>query len=331
MARIVTVAAAQLGPNQKSDTREVIVGRIVRLMEGAHKRGAEVIVFPELALTTFFPRWYYEDVEEAESWFETQLPSAATQPIFDAARRYGLTVHLGFAELAEEPDESGTVRKRRFNTAVLISPDGDTILKYRKVHLPGHAELIPERPMQHLEKRYFEVGNLGFPVVNAPLGNSERANVGLLICNDRRWPEAWRELGLQEVEIVMVGYNTPTDFLDPRTSQSPHLRVLHSNLSVQAGAYQNSCFAVAVAKAGNEDGFNLFGSSVIVNPLGEIIAQTSTWEDELIVADCNLELCKLSRATTFDFEKHRRIEAYQRITTQTGSSKPPVWQAGEKA
>lgn len=326
MARLLTVAGAQLGPNQKSDSRNVIVQRMVHLMEKAHKRGAQMVVFPELALTTFFPRWYYEKVEDADHWFEADFPSVETQPLFDAAKRYNLTVHVGFAEMVSEKDITGTPRKCRYNTAVVFSPDGDILLKYRKVHLPGHKELIPERKIQHLEKRYFEVGNLGFPVINAPIGDLAGVNTGILICNDRRWPEAWRELGLQEVELVMVGYNTPTDFLDPKTQQSPHLRVLHSHISIQSGAYQNSCFSVAVAKAGNEDGFNLFGSSIIVNPLGEVIAQTSTWDDELIVADCDLDLCKLSRATTFDFEKHRRIEAYQRITTQTGSSKPPVWQ-----
>lgn len=329
MSRILTVAGAQLGPNQKSDTRQMIVERMVRLMERAHQRGAQLVVFPELALTTFFPRWYYETVEDVEQWFESEFPSPATQPLLDAARKYNLAIQIGFAELAHERDDSGTMRKRRFNTAMLISPEGDVLLKYRKVHLPGHAEFIPERTLQHLEKRYFEVGNLGFPVINAPVGDVGGVNVGLLICNDRRWPEAWRELGLQEVELVMVGYNTPTEFLDPATAQSPHLRVLHSNITVQASAYQNSCFSVAVAKAGTEDGYTLFGSSIIVNPLGEIIAQSSTLDDELIVADCDLDLCKLSRATTFDFEKHRRIEAYQRITTQTGSTKPPVWQ-GEK-
>ncbi len=328
MSRMLTVAGAQLGPNQKSDSRAVIVERMVHLMERAHHRGAEVVVFPELALTTFFPRWYYEDLSDADIWFEQTFPSPQTQPLLDAAARYGLTVHVGFAERVREADEAGTVRDRRFNTAVLLAPTGEIMLKYRKVHLPGHAELIPSRTIQHLEKRYFEVGNLGFPVINAPLGADLRANVGLLICNDRRWPEAWRELGLQEVELVLVGYNTPTAFLDPKTAQSPHLRVHHSHLSVQAGAYQNSCFAVAVAKAGSEDGNDLFGSSIMVNPLGELIAQSSTWGDELIVADCELDLCGLSRATTFDFAKHRRIEAYQRITTQTGSTQPPVWHSG---
>ncbi|PWK35530.1 N-carbamoyl-D-amino-acid hydrolase [Cupriavidus plantarum] len=324
MTRLITVAAAQLGPIQKHEGRDVAVGRMVRLLERAHRRGAQVVVFPELALTTFFPRWYHEDLDEADGWYETQLPSPATRPLFDAIRRYGLTVYLGYAEIAFEPDETGIARKRRFNTSVVIAPSGEIVLKYRKVHLPGHAEFATHRKVQHLEKRYFEPGNLGFPVTRAPIGDVD-VNVGMMICNDRRWPESWRVLGLQQVELVMLGYNTPSMNQENRGFEAHHLRVFHSQLSIQAGAYQNATFAVAVAKAGTEDGCEMFGHSIIVNPQGEIMAQATTWDDELIVADCNLDLCELGRSTVFNFEKHRRVEAYGRITAQTGSEAPPAW------
>ena len=316
MARVLTLAAAQLGPIQKAEGRDVAVGRMVRLMERAHRRGAEAVVFPELALTTFFPRWYEEDVAAADRWFETALPSPATAPLFEAAKRLGLGFHLGYAE--KTPDG------RRFNTAVYVHPSGEVVLKYRKVHLPGHAEYDPRRKVQHLEKRFFEVGDLGFPAVRAPVGGQD-VNLGLMICNDRRWPEAWRVLGLQQVELVLLGYNTPSLNMDGRGFEAHHLRVFHSHLSVQAGCYQNACFAASVAKAGTEDGHELFGHSIIVNPQGEIMAQATSWDDELIVADCDLEMCRLGRETIFDFARHRRPEHYGRITAQTGSEAPPVW------
>ena len=317
MPRILTVAAAQLGPIQKSEPRSSAVARMVRLMERAHQRGAELVVFPELALTTFFPRYYHADIAEADHWFEASMPSNETAPLFAAAKQYGIAFHLGYAELTGD--------KRRFNTAVLVNSDGDVVLKYRKVHLPGHAEFEPKRTVQHLEKRYFEVGNLGFPVVRAPLGQLPGVNVGIMICNDRRWPEAWRVMGLQGVELVMVGYNTPSTNTSAAGFEAPHLRVFHSHLSVQAGAYQNATFAAAVAKGGNEDGYELFGHSIIVNPQGEIIAQAASWDDELIVADCNLDMCTLGRTTVFAFDRHRRPEAYTRITTQVGATEPPIW------
>src|SRR5579875_494457 len=132
--RSITVGAAQLGPIQKAEPRSVAVERMVHLMERAYRRGVELVVFPELALTTFFPRHYHEDIAEADHWFEETMPSNETAPLFAAARRYGIGFHLGYAEIAHEPDETGTPRRRRFNTAILVSPDGDILLKYRKVH-----------------------------------------------------------------------------------------------------------------------------------------------------------------------------------------------------
>ncbi|EHP43443.1 N-carbamoyl-D-amino acid hydrolase [Cupriavidus basilensis OR16] len=325
MSKFITVAAAQLGPIQKSEGREIAVGRMIPLLERAYHRGAQVVVFPELALTTSFPRWYHEDLDEADGWFETALPSPATASLFEAIHRFDLTVYLGYAEIAYEPDNAGVTRKRRFNTSAIIAPTGEMILKYRKVHLPGHAEYAPARKVQHLEKRYFEVGNLGFPVVRAPVGKDVSVNMGMMICNDRRWPEAWRVLGLQQVELVMLGYNTPSLNMENRGFEAHHLRVFHSQLSIQAGCYQNACFAVAVAKAGTEDGHEMFGHSIIVNPQGEIMAQATSWDDELIVADCNLDMCKLGRSTIFNFALHRRVEAYARITNQVGSEAPPAW------
>jgi predicted amidohydrolase len=316
MTRRLVLAAAQMGPIQKAEGRDVAVGRMVRLMEKAHRMGAEVVVFPELALTTFFPRWYEEDIASADRWFETALPSNETAPLFAAARRLGIAFHLGYAEKTPEG--------RRFNTAVFVSPEGQVILKYRKVHLPGHRDYDPRRRVQHLEKRYFEVGDLGFPVVRAPVAGRE-VNVGLMICNDRRWPESWRVLGLQQVELVMLGYNTPSLNMENRGFEAHHLRVFHSHLSIQAGCYQNACFAVATAKAGMEDGHELFGHSIIVNPQGEIMAQATSWDDEVIVAEADFGMCELGRRTIFDFARHRRPEAYGRITAQVGSEPPPLW------
>jgi len=149
--------------------------------------------------------------------------------------------------------------------------------------------------------------------------------MGMMICNDRRWPEAWRVLGLQKVELVMCGYNTPSLNMAASGFEAHHLRVFHSHLSIQAGAYQNAAFAVGTAKAGTEDGCELFGHSIIVNPQGEIVAMATSWDDELVTADLDLRQCELGRSTIFAFDKHRRPEAYGRIVDQVGAVDPPVW------
>ena len=132
-----------------------------------------------------------------EVFVEIGLEIKAKSPLkpaftIELARSKGIGFYLGYAERTEEDGAP-----HRFNTSILVGPDGRIVGKYRKVHLPGHAEYDPRRTTQHLEKRYFEVGNLGFPVVRAAAGPLDGVNVGLMICNDRRWPEAWRVLGLQ--------------------------------------------------------------------------------------------------------------------------------------
>lgn len=310
MARRLKVASAQLGPIHLADDRASVVKRLIDMLKEAHGMGCRFVVFPELALTTFFPRYWYEDEAEADRWFEQDMPNAATQPLFDLAAKLKVGFYLGYAELTEGP------APRRYNTSVLVGPDGQIIGKYRKVHLPGHAENRPHLPFQHLEKKYFEPGDLGFPVWRA-----FDSILGMLICNDRRWPEAYRVMGLQGVELIALGFNTPShNIYHP---EPPHLRMFHHRLSVQAGAYQNGAWVVATAKAGAEDGFHMFGGSSIVAPTGEIMAQSLSEEDEVIAFDCDLDLCQHYKNSTFNFERHRRIEHYGRITEQTGVTLPP--------
>jgi len=308
MSRIVTVAAAQLGPIQKAETREQVVARMLALMDEAKAKGADLIVYPELALTTFFPRWYHEDRAEADGWFEAAMPNPAVQPLFDRARAYGMGMSFGYAELTPEG--------RHFNSSILVDKSGAIVGKYRKIHLPGHVEYDPTRAHQHLEKRYFEPGDLGFPVWRTMGGL-----MGMCICNDRRWPETYRVMGLQGVEMIVLGFNTPS-VNGHKAKEGMAQRLFHHRLSVQAGAYQNSCWVVAVAKAGSEDGHHLMGGTLIVNPDGEIVAELEGEADGIIVHPCDLDDTRFGKQTIFDFKMHRRIEHYGPITGQVGVVEP---------
>lgn len=302
--REIVIGAAQMGPIQRADSRADAVARMIALLDQAKAAGCGLVVFPELCLTTFFPRWYSEDQAEIDNWFEREMPGPETQPLFNRARRHGIAITFGYAELT--PDG------HRYNTSILTDTQANIVGKYRKVHLPGHAEYDPQRAHQHLEKRYFEPGDLGFPV-----WRNLDAWMGMLICNDRRWPEAFRELGLQGAELITLGYNTPTTN-SLRPDEPLELRVFHSDLSMQAGAYQNSAWVVGVAKAGDEDGYPLFGGSVIVDPNGQVVARAGTDGDELIVHACDMDAATFGKQTMFDFKRHRRVEHYGRITGQTG-------------
>jgi predicted amidohydrolase len=308
MPRIVTVAAAQLGAIQKADSRESVIRRMLALMDEAKGKGADFIVYPELALTTFFPRWYHENRAEADMWFEKAMPNAVTAPLLDRAKKFAMGITFGYAELT--PDG------HHFNTSILVDRAGKTVGHYRKVHLPGHADFDPERTHQHLEKRYFEPGDLGFPVWRTMGGI-----FGMMICNDRRWPESYRVMGLQGVEMITLGFNTPS-VNSQQPDEGPEQRIFHHKLSLQAGAYQNATWVVAVAKAGVEDGFPMFGCSVIIDPNGHIVAESKTEIDEVIVHPCDLDVTRFGKETIFDFKRHRRIEHYGLITSRVGAEPP---------
>ncbi len=310
MARIITVGAAQSGPISRGDTRAEVVARLIEQMREARSKGCNLVVFTECALTAFFPHWFMEDQDEIDAYFERETPSPATQPLFDEAARLRIAFHLGFAELAVEAGAT-----HRYNSSVLVGEDGRIIGKYRKIHLPGHDDHRPADPFQNLEKRYFEVGNLGFGAWRA-LGGV----IGLCICNDRRWVKSYRVLALRGAEMILLGYNTPS--VHPHRPQLDGLSNFHNRLSMQAGAYQNGAWVVGVAKAGVEEGVPQIGQTAIIAPSGEIVAMTSTLGDELITHRCDLDDTKTYKEHIFNFAKHRRIEHYGPITTQTAATPP---------
>jgi predicted amidohydrolase len=312
--RSLTVAAAQMGPNHLTTSRAEILSRMINLLATASKEGAKLVVFPELAFNNFFPRYLMEGVE-LQSFFEKDGPDGSivsspnVKPLFDKARELGIDISVGYAEHVSE--------NKRYNAAVYYSANEDIVLaKYRKVHLPGTVEPFKESgATQQLEKRYFKPGNLGFKAFRVPrlISNASKKTIsgqpkpgtgdailGILICNDRRWPEAWRTYGLQGVEIILCGYNTTgyaPQLLGARQEMSPEQMeadgLFHNKLVLQANSYMNSCFSINVAKCGFEDGkYNLIAGSCIINPEGHVVAEAKTKDDEVVVAEIDLEACR---------------------------------------
>ena len=217
--RNLKVAAAQMGPVHLHSNRQETLARMIALLQSASLLHAQLVLFPETAFTTFFPRHLIESQEELDRYFEhgdALATTADTRPLFDEAKKLGIDISVGFAE--RTPGGKG------YNTSVYFSAKkGAVIAKYRKVHLPGTVEPF-ENPdaVNQLEKRYFAPGDLGFKAFRAPdvlEGVAKKPSgevgagkgdpvMGMMICNDRRWAEAWRCYGLQGVEVVLCGYNT---------------------------------------------------------------------------------------------------------------------------
>jgi predicted amidohydrolase len=312
--RSLTVAAAQMGPNHLDTPREEILSRMISLLTSASEKGAKLVVYPELSFSNFFPRYLMEGAK-LESFFEKEGPDGAItsspgmKPLFDKARERSIDISVGYAEQVSEHE--------RYNAAVYYSASADKIIaKYRKVHLPGAFEPFPEPgATQQLEKRYFKPGNLGFKAFRAPglLPDTTKVSsppptkpgtgdpiLGILICNDRRWPEAWRTYSLQGAELILCGYNTTgyaPQLLGDRKNMSPEEMeadvLFHNKLVLQANSYMNACWSVNVAKCGLEDGkYNLIGGSCVVDPEGHVVAEARTKGDEVVVAEIDLGACR---------------------------------------
>ncbi|RDW92697.1 uncharacterized protein DSM5745_00019 [Aspergillus mulundensis] len=351
----VTFAAAQLGPNQRSDSRESVLSRMLSLLEQAVSQSppAQVVVFPELAFTTFFPRHFIPDDEELQSYFEAESPdsqvdqSPNVKPFFDHVKKLGVDVYVGYAEAW-----NGGEKTEYYNSAVYYSGrSGQVLAKYRKVHLPGVFEPFPEPgATQQLEKRYFKNGN-SFEAFRVPglVGDALKATpdapvqtdgrgdpiFGMLICNDRRWPEGWRAYGLQGAEVVLCGYNTTayapqllgSDLYEskPLSREEAEKEVLyHNQLSLTANSYMNACFSVNVAKAGEEDGHPLIAGTCIVDPKGYVVAEARTKGDEIVAATLDLRKCRAGKTKTFDLGRHRRLDAYGLLLERAGVEEPPL-------
>jgi len=304
MSRYLTLAVCQTGPVQRAASRTETVGRLVSLLERAAAAGAALAVFPEMALTTFFPRWAL-DARAIDSFYETRMPGPALQPLFTAAARLRIGFALGYAELTGSHGS-----QRRFNSMVLVGPDAAVLGHYRKMHIPGSEDAEPG-VTTHLERRYFEPGDLGFPVFD--FGG---VRVGMCLCNDRRWPETYRMLCLNGAQVVLIGYNTPASLEE--APALAHLRAFHNHLPMQAGAYQNTMWVAAAAKAGLEDGQALIGGSCIIAPTGEIAALAISSDDEVIVHRADLDLIALCQRVNFDFRRYRRPAEYRLIAERAG-------------
>ncbi|QTG81738.1 N-carbamoyl-D-amino-acid hydrolase [Arthrobacter crystallopoietes] len=306
MAKNLMLAVAQVGGIDSSESKPEVVARLIALLEEAASQGAELVVFPELTLTTFFPRTWFEE-GHFDEYFEKSMPNDDVRPLFERAKDLGVGFYLGYAELTSD--------QKRYNTSILVNKHGDIVGKYRKMHLPGHADNREGLPNQHLEKKYFLEGDLGFGVFDF-----HGVQVGMCLCNDRRWPEVYRSLSLQGAELVVLGYNTP-DFV-PGWQEEPHAKMFTHLLSLQAGAYQNSVFVAAAGKSGFEDGHHMIGGSAVVAPSGEILAKAAGEGDEVVVVKADIDMGRPYKESVFDFAAHRRPDAYGIIAERKGRGAP---------
>ena len=286
MPRIIKSGLIQMslplteGEGSIEEIKEAMFQKHIPLIEEAGKQGVQILCFQEIFNTPYFcpgqdPKWY----ESAES-----VPGPTTDRLSVFAKKYNMVI---IAPVYEK-EQAGVL----YNTAAVIDADGTYLGKYRKNHIPHTGGFW--------EKYFFKPGNLGYPVFQ-----TKYAKVGVYICYDRHFPDGARCLGLNGAEIV---YNPSATTV----GQSQYLWKLEQPAHAVANGYFMGC----INRVGKEAPWNLgefYGTSYFVDPLGEIFAQASQHNDELLVAEFDLDLIDTVRSK-WQFFRDRRPETYNAIT-----------------
>jgi len=249
-------------------------------IDSAGQQGVQVLCLQEVFNGPYFcpsqdPRWY----DLAES-----VPGPTTEALAPYAERYGMAIVVPIYER----EQAGVY----YNTAAVLDADGTYLGKYRKNHIPQTSGFW--------EKYFFKPGNLGYPVFR-----TQHATIGVYICYDRHFPEGARLLGLNGAEIVFNPSATVAGL-------SQYLWRLEQPAHAVANGYYMGC----INRVGEEAPWNIgkfYGNSYFVDPRGEFLAEGSEDDDELIVADMDLDLIEEVRRT-WQFYRDRRPETYGAMT-----------------
>ncbi len=277
---MTTVRAAVIQANANM-SKEEAVEKHVELIGKAAAEGAQVTCLQEIFHGPYFP------AEQDPKWYATAEPDdgPTVTRMREVARDHRMVLVVPFYEEAQ----TGVY----YNTAVVIESDGTIAGKYRKSHIPHVGPCF-------WEKFYFKPGNLGYPVFQTSVGR-----LGLIICYDRHFPEIARALGLKGAEIVF----NPSATVE---SLSKYLWKLEQ----PAHAVANGYWIGAINRVGVEAPLStakFYGTSYFCDPRGQIVAEASDSQDEVLVADLDLEKIREVR-NTWQFLRDRRPETYGELT-----------------
>jgi beta-ureidopropionase len=286
MSRIIKCALTQtrceLDGNESVDKiRDHMIEKHLKFVEDAGKQGVQILCFQELFTGPYFA------AEQNIKWYDLteKIPEGPTIKLMqEQAKKHNMVI---VAPIYEE-EITGVY----YNTAAVIDADGTYLGKYRKNH-------IPHTHPGFWEKFYFKPGNLGYPVFKTAY-----ADVGVYICYDRHFPEGARCLGLNGAEIIF----------NPSATVAGLSEYLWK-LEQPAHAVANVYFLGANNRVGRETPWDIghwYGSSYFCNPRGQIVAEGSREEDDLVVADLDFDLIREVR-NVWQFYRDRRPETYDDI------------------
>jgi predicted amidohydrolase len=254
------------------------------MIESAAREKVDLLCFSELFMTPFFPNRLTQDFDR----FFVTLPHKSMQPVLDAAADHGMALILPYGE------KDGP---HYYNACAVFDRSGKQLGVYRKTHIPAILPSNLPGGTGSYEKFYFSPGT-EFPVFDLA-----GVKVGIQICYDRKYPEGSRLLALKGAEILFMP-------ICAASYGETKLRSKTWEIPLQARAYENGVYVVAINRAGDENGRRHIGRSMIVDPIGaEIIAEASTDEPQLLVA--TLDLDHVAKAqVSLPWWRDRRPELY---------------------
>jgi beta-ureidopropionase len=286
MSRIIKSGLIQMsipmteGEGSIAEIKEAMIQKHIPYIEAAGQQGVQILCLQEIFSTPYFC------TGQDSAWYAAAepVPGPTTERMAVYARQYNMVMIVPVFER----EQAGVL----YNTAAVIDADGTYLGKYRKSHIPHTSGFW--------EKFFFKPGNLGYPVFE-----TRYAKIGVYICYDRHFPEGARALGLQGAEIV---YNPSATV----AGLSQYLWKLEQPAHAAANGYFMGC----INRVGTEAPWNLgkfYGTSYFVDPRGQIFAEASEDQDELLVASFNLDMIDEVRSV-WQFFRDRRPETYGSLT-----------------
>ena len=267
--------------------------RLAEHIGAAAKEGAQLVVLQELHNTPYFCQ--VENVDNFD--LAEPIPGPSTDFFGELARQHGIVLVISLFERRAP----GLYH----NTAVVLEKDGTIAGKYRKMH-------IPDDPAYY-EKFYFTPGDMGFHPITTSVGK-----LGVQVCWDQWYPEGARLMALQGADLLIyptaIGYES-SDTPEEQTRQR------EAWTTVQRGhAVANGLPVITVNRIGHEadpsgrtKGITFWGSSFVAGPQGELLAQASTQDEEVVVVTVDLHRSECVRRW-WPFLRDRRIEAFTDLT-----------------
>jgi len=278
---LIQATLSEPGTSPIDKIKQSMIDKHVDLIDRAADQGAQVVCLQELFYGPYFccdqdTKWY--------SLVEPIPDGPTTRLMCDLAKKHNMVLVVPIYE----EDLPGVY----YNTAAVINADGSYLGKYRKMHIPHVAPGF-------WEKFFFRPGNLGYPVFDTAVGK-----VGVYICYDRHFPDGARCLGLNGAEIVF----------NPSATVAGLSEYLWK-LEQPAHAVANQYFIGAINRPGFEEPWRMgefYGTSYFCDPRGQIIAEGKRNEDDVIVADIDLDLIREVR-NTWQFFRDRRPDSYEAL------------------